>query len=163
MSTARCRTPLHRQLYLPPILPLASGRPYRHYRRTGLRLVGCAADSTLPPRAYTRPSTLRCADPITHVGSPPPLCASPHPILSGDAVSLRSTASRRGWCKGTLDLRSNRDLALVPTLAHQQSLGHIASGHPSPLDCLGAPDLTPSVQILIITHASLYHLTDSHP
>ena len=70
---------------------------------------------------------------------------------------------KEGRCKGTLDLRSNRDLALVPTLAHQQSLGHIASGHPSPLDCLGAPDLTPSVQILIVTHASLYHLTDSHP
>jgi len=63
---------------LPPILPLASSRPYHHYCRTGLRLVGCAADSTLPPRAYTRPSTLRRADPITHVGSPPTsVCLTP--------------------------------------------------------------------------------------
>jgi hypothetical protein len=88
------------------------------------------APGPLPSAARTLP---HMSDP------PPPLCALPHPTLCGDAVSLRSTALRRGWCKGTLDLRSNRDLALVPTLAHQQSLGHIASGHPSPPDRLGAP------------------------
>lgn len=120
-----------------PFYPLPPAGPTVITAAQALCLVGCAADSTLPPRAYTRPATLRRADPTTHAGAPPPLCASPHPTFSGDAVSLRSTTLRRGWCKGTLDLRSNRDLALVPTLAHQPTLGHIASGHPSPMDCLG--------------------------
>jgi len=58
-------------------------------------------------------------------------------------------------CKGILNLQSNCNLALVLTLAHQHILGHTASGHPSPLDCLGAPYLTPSIWISIVAHASL--------